>query len=148
MAAAAVATVLACSAQARAEDAGTLVTTDEAITKLLRGNTLQGTLEQTGEPWAEFYCDTGKSLYDFEENIALGKWWIAHDQVCFSYDWSHYQHVQCFDLYAEPDGGLTFMAKGDSDTPALTFHSGPPVAGDPNHLEQRAAHGCRPEPSV
>ena len=136
-------------AAARADDSdfGTLFTSDSAIIKLLRGNTLQGTLEQTGAPWAEFYCDTGKSLYDFEQIIALGKWWVEHDQVCFAYDWSDYRRVNCFNLYAKPDGSLTFDGKGEGDVPVLTFRSGPPVPGDPNHLAQRAARGCLPEPS-
>jgi hypothetical protein len=142
--------VLASCASARADNSGfgKRVTGDTAIVSLIRGNTLQGTLDQTGERWTEFYCDTGKSLYDFEQTIFLGKWWIEHDQVCFSYDWSDYQHVNCFDLYAQTDGSLIFDAKADDDSPAMTFRSGPPIAGDPNHLEQHASHGCRPEPSV
>jgi hypothetical protein len=30
----------------------------------------------------------------------------------------------------------------------MTFESGPPRMGDPYRLEERAEHGCFPEPSV
>jgi len=135
---------------ARADDSalGTLITDPDKITGLMRGNTLQGVLQETGERWVEFYCDSGRSLYDFEQRISLGKWWLDKGQVCFAYDWSQYEHINCFQMYRKPDGSLTFAGKDPEEGLTLTFASAPPTPGDPFHLENRAATGCRLEPSV
>ncbi|HVO03515.1 MAG TPA: hypothetical protein VMT54_15015 [Candidatus Cybelea sp.] len=129
-------------------DIGTPVTDPAAIRNVMVGNTLGGVFEETGEAWAEYYCDTGKSLYDFRGTISLGKWWVEKSQVCFTYDWSDYQHVQCFAMYEAKDRTLNLVAQDDAGARLMTFHSDPPLPGDPYHLEQRATHGCQPEPSV
>jgi hypothetical protein len=142
--------VLVSCVSARADDSafGTLVTDPEKIIGLMRGNTFQGVLQETGEPWVEFYCDSGRSLYDFEERISLGKWWLDKGEVCFAYDWSKYEHVNCFQMYTKTDGSLTFAGTDTDEGLTLTFHSAPPTPGDPFHLEKRAATGCQLEPSV
>lgn len=127
---------------------GMPMTDPAAITKVMSGNTLEGVYAETGETWAEYYCDSGKSLYDFRGGISLGKWWVQDAQVCFSYDWSAYQHVQCFEMFTKQDGATTFVALDNAGAPIMTFRSGPPQPGDPFHMEQRAARGCQPEPSV
>jgi hypothetical protein len=128
-------------------DLGTAVP-DADIGKRMTGNTFSGVYKETGEVWAEYYCDTGKSLYDFRGRISLGKWWVLNDQVCFTYDWSGYKHIQCFAMYAKPDGRLTLVGKDPESGGTMTFQSDAPRAGDPYHMEERAAHGCFPEPSV
>jgi len=135
---------------ARAADAdlGTPITTTAEIETLMTGNTLDGVFEETGEFWVEYYCESGKSLYDFRNRISLGKWWVENAQVCFSYDWSNYQHAQCFALYQRKDRALSLVAVDKDGARLMTFRSNQPVPGDPYHLEERAPHGCRPEPSV
>jgi hypothetical protein len=134
---------------ATADDAPSLgrpITDPVEITRHMAGNTLSGVLEETGENWAEFYCDTGRSLYAFG-GINLGKWWIADGKVCFAYEYNDYRLPRCFDMFGKPDGSLSFRGIDDAGQP-MTFLSGPPVPGDPFHLEQRAVHGCALEPSV
>jgi hypothetical protein len=140
--------LLQAPAQAAEPDLGTAITDPAQIRALMTGNTLGGVFEQTGEPWAEYYCDTGKSLYDFHNRISLGKWWVERQQVCFTYDWSQYQHVQCFAMFERKDRGLSLVAQDVDTGEIMTFSSQPPIAGDPYHLEQRAVQGCRPQPSV
>jgi hypothetical protein len=149
-AAAVVAAVLASCALAQADDSGLgiPVTDPDKIASLMRGNTFQGVLQETGEPWVEFYCDTGRSLYDFQKRISLGKWWLDKGQVCFAYDWSNYEQSACFQLYVETDGSLNLVTKSKVDGSTNTFHSAPPEPGDRFQLEKRAAYGCQLEPSV
>jgi hypothetical protein len=115
------------------------------ITQRMAGNTLSGVLQETGESWVEYYCDTGRSLYEFG-GINLGKWWVKSGRVCFSYEYNDYQDPICFDMYGKPDGSVAFFTRDRGGT--TTFISGPPVHGDPYHLEERAVHGCALEPSV
>ena len=129
-------------------DLGAVVSDPAQIRALMVGNTLGGTYEETGESWAEYYCDSGKSLYDFRGEIFLGKWWLEGSAVCFSYAWSNYQHAQCFAVMQRADRALALVAEDGSGVRVMTFRSDPPLPGDPDHLEQRATHGCRPEPSV
>jgi hypothetical protein len=145
-----VAGLLTSGVPARADDdaLGTPVIDPGKITSLMRGNTLRGVLQETGQKWVEFYCDSGRSLYDFDDRISLGKWWLDQDQICFTYDWSNYEHTQCFQMYAEADGSLNMVGKDVDDGSPMTFHSDPPEPGDPAHLEKRAAYGCQLEPSV
>ena len=133
---------------AEADDADAPISDPQKITTLMRGNTFHGVFIETGEPWVEFYCDSGRSLYDYKGRISLGKWWLDQSQICFSYDWSKYQHVQCFQMYAELDGSLDLIGISTYDGSLMTFHSAPPEAGDPFKLEKRAAYGCQLEPSV
>jgi hypothetical protein len=122
------------------------ITDPAQITAQLAGNTLSGVLKETGETWVEFYCDTGRSLYEFG-GINLGKWWTADGKVCFAYEYNDYQLPRCFAMYGKSDGSLIFIGQDDSGQP-MTFISGPPVPGDPFNLEERAVHGCALEPSV
>ncbi len=134
---------------AGAEDAqplGRLITDPAEITQHMAGNTLSGVLLETGTPWTEFYCDTGRSLYEFGE-IARGKWWIETGKVCFSYEYDDYKRPICFDMYSKSDGYLAFFGHDDTGQP-MTFLSRPPVHGDPMRLEERAKNGCALEPSV
>ena len=134
---------------AAADDVASLgqpITDPEAITAHMAGNTLSGVLKETGETWAEFYCDTGRSLYEFG-GINLGKWWTADGKVCFAYEYDDYQRPICFEMYGKADGSLAFFGHDDTGQP-MTFISAPPVHGDPFHLEERALHGCALEPSV
>jgi hypothetical protein len=134
---------------ARADEAGPLgapITDPTEITRHMAGNTLSGVLKETGENWVEFYCDTGRSLYEFG-GINLGKWWTENGKVCFAYEYNDYQLPRCFEMFAKPDGSLAFSGTDDAGG-SLTFLSGPPVHGDPFHLEERAVHGCALEPSV
>src|SRR5689334_4610415 len=53
---------------AKADDTAALghpITDPVEITRHMAGNTLSGVLKETGESWVEFYCDTGRSLYEF-----------------------------------------------------------------------------------
>ena len=137
------------TALAAADDAPSLgqpITDPAEIMDRMAGNTLSGVLKETGTPWAEFYCDTGRSLYEFGD-ISRGKWWTEKGKVCFAYEYNAYQRPRCFDLFGKPDGSLAFFAHDDAGEP-MTFVSGPPVHGDPLHLEERAFHGCALEPSV
>jgi hypothetical protein len=134
---------------AAADDAQALgqpITDPAEITAQMAGNTLSGVLKETGETWVEFYCDTGRSLYEFG-GINLGKWWTADGKVCFAYEYNDYRQPRCFAMFGKADGSLTFIGHDDSGQP-MTFISGPPVPGDPFHLEERAVHGCALEPSV
>ncbi len=134
---------------ATAEDApplGEPITSSAEITSRMAGNTLSGVLKETGESWTEFYCDSGRSLYEFG-GINLGKWWTKDGKVCFAYEYNDYQQPRCFDMFGKSDGSLAFSGTDDAGGP-LTFLSGPPVPGDPHHLEERALHGCALEPSV
>jgi len=134
---------------ASADDTAALgepITDPVEITRHMAGNTLSGVLKETGESWAEFYCDTGRSLYEFG-GINLGKWWTEGSKVCFAYEYNDYRLPRCFDMFGKPDGSLAFSGIDDSGRP-LTFLSGPAVPGDPFHLEERAVHGCALEPSV
>lgn len=138
---------------AAAEDATSLgeplgqpVTNSAEITSRMAGNTLSGVLKETGESWTEFYCDSGRSLYEFG-GINLGKWWTKDGKVCFAYEYNDYQLPRCFDMFDRSDGSLAFSGTDDAGRP-LTFLSRPPVPGDPYHLEERALHGCALEPSV
>jgi hypothetical protein len=133
---------------ARAEDPalGTPITDPAEIVGHMAGNTLSGVVKETGTPWAEYYCDSGRSLYEFGD-IALGRWWIKDGKVCFAYEYNEYQWPRCFDMYGKPDGSLSFFALDDAGEP-MTFLSHPPVRGDPLHLEERAVNGCALEPSV
>jgi hypothetical protein len=134
---------------ASADDTAALgkpITDPVEITRHMAGNTLSGVLKETGETWAEFYCDTGRSLYAFG-GINFGKWWTEGSKVCFAYEYNDYRLPRCFDMFGKPDGSLAFSGIDDSGRP-LTFLSGPPVPGDPYHLEERAVHGCALEPSV
>jgi hypothetical protein len=133
---------------ARAEDPalGTPITNPAEITNRMAGNTLSGILKETGMSWAEYYCDSGRSLYEFGD-IALGKWWTEGGKVCFAYEYNAYQLPRCFDMYGKPDGSLAFFTYDDAGQP-MTFISKPPVPGDPLHLEERAVNGCALEPSV
>src|SRR5689334_6710557 len=124
---------------------GTPITDPVEITRRMAGNTLSGVLKETGERWAEYYCDTGRSLYAFG-GINLGKWWTKSGRVCFSYEYNDYQDPICFDMYGKPDGSLAFFTRDRGDP--MTFLSAPPVHGDPFHLDARAVHGCALEPSV
>jgi hypothetical protein len=133
---------------AAADDVASLgqpITDPAEITHHMAGNTLTGVLKETGEHWAEYYCDTGRSLYAFG-GINLGKWWTESGRVCFSYEYNDYQDPICFDMYGKPDGSLAFFTRDRGGT--MTFVSEPPVPGDPFHLEERALHGCALEPSV
>jgi hypothetical protein len=137
------------TALAAADDAPSLgqpITDPTEITAHMAGNTLSGVLKETGETWVEFYCDTGRSLYQFGD-IALGKWWVEDGKVCFAYEYNDYQLPRCFAMFGKPDGSLAFLGRDDAGQP-MTFISGPPVPGDPTHLEERAVHGCALEPSV
>jgi hypothetical protein len=125
---------------------GQKITDPAEITHRMAGNTLSGVLKETGDPWVEFYCDTGRTLYEFGD-IFRGKWWTESGQICFSYEYDDYLRPICFDLYSKADGSLAFLGNDDTGQP-MTFISGPPVPGDPFHLEQRALHGCALEPSV
>jgi hypothetical protein len=134
---------------ATADDApppGTPITDPAEIKKRMAGNTLNGVVLETGSPWAEYYCDSGRSLYEFGD-IARGKWWTEAGKVCFSYEYDDYQRPICFEMFAKEGGYLVFFGHDDDGKP-LTFLSRPPVHGDPLHLEERAAHGCKLEPSV
>jgi hypothetical protein len=134
---------------ARAEEPpslGTPITDPAEIVGHMAGNTLSGIVKETGARWAEFYCDSGRSLYEFGD-IALGKWWTKDGKVCFAYEYNDYQWPRCFDMYGKPDGSLAFFAYDDAGLP-MTFISKPPVPGDPLHLEERAFNGCALEPSV
>lgn len=137
------------SFSAGAEDAVSLgqpITDPAEITAEMAGNTLSGVLKETGESWVEFYCDSGRSLYEFG-GINLGKWWSEDGKVCFAYEYNDYRFPRCFEMFGKADGSLAFLGRDDSGQP-MTFLSGPPVPGDPFHLEQRAVHGCALEPSV
>lgn len=125
---------------------GQPITDPADITAHMAGNTLSGVLKETGEGWVEFYCDSGRSLYEFG-GINLGKWWTENGQVCFAYEYNDYQFPRCFAMFGRPDGALAFLGHDDAGEP-MTFLSGPPVPGDPFHLEERAVHGCALEPSV
>jgi hypothetical protein len=134
---------------AAADEAAALgrpITDPEEITAHMAGNTLSGVLKETGENWVEFYCDSGRSLYEFG-GINLGKWWTENGEVCFAYEYNDYHFPRCFEMYGKPDGSLAFLGRDDSGQP-MTFLSSPPVPGDPFHLEERAVHGCALEPSV
>jgi hypothetical protein len=133
---------------AAAEDTASLgqpITDPAEITRHMAGNTLSGVLKETGERWAEYYCDTGRSLYAFG-GVNLGKWWTKGGRVCFSYEYNDYEDPICFDMYGKPDGSFAFFTRDRGDP--MTFVSAPPIHGDPFHLEQRAVHGCALEPSV
>lgn len=137
------------TALAAADDASPLgqrITDPAEITGRMAGNTLSGIVRETGENWAEYYCDTGRSLYEFG-GIARGKWWTASGKVCFSYEYDDYKRPVCFELFGRTDGSLAFLGR-DPGGRAITFLSHPPVRGDPLHLEERAVHGCALEPSV
>src|SRR5690242_4493434 len=113
---------------ATADDAPSLgqpITDPVEITRHMAGNTLSGVLKETGENWVEFYCDTGRSLYEFG-GINLGKWWTEGGAVCFAYEYNDYQLPRCFKMFAKPDGSLAFSGTDDAGGP-LTFLSGPPV---------------------
>lgn len=125
---------------------GQPITDPAEITRRMAGNTLSGVLLETGTPWAEYYCDTGRSLYEFGD-IARGKWWTESGKVCFSYEYDDYKRPVCFALFGKAEGYLVFYGLDDDGSPR-TFLSRPPVHGDPLHLEERAAHGCALEPSV
>jgi hypothetical protein len=134
---------------AAADDAASLgqpITDPNEITSRMAGNTLSGVLKETGESWVEFYCDTGRSLYEFG-GINRGKWWTESGKVCFSYEYDDYRRPICFAMYGKADGSLAFFGHDDTGQP-MTFISRPPVSGDPFHLEQRAVQGCALEPSV
>jgi len=134
---------------ARAEDPpspGEPITDPAEITRRMAGNTLSGVVLETGTPWAEYYCDTGRSLYEFGD-IARGKWWTEAGKVCFSYEYDDYQRPVCFEMYGKAGGYLVFYGTDDFGAPR-TFLSRPPVRGDPLHLEERAVQGCALEPSV
>jgi hypothetical protein len=134
---------------AQAEDPAPLgepITDPTEITSRMAGNTLSGVLLETGDLWTEYYCDTGRSLYEFGA-IARGKWWVEAGKVCFAYEYNDYQRPGCFVMYAKADGYLVFYGRDDAGAPE-TFLSRPPVHGDPLHLEERAMHGCALEPSV
>jgi hypothetical protein len=134
---------------ARAEDPvplGEPITDPAEITSRMAGNTLSGVLLETGTPWAEYYCDTGRSLYEFGD-IARGKWWIEAGKVCFSYEYDDYQRPVCFELFGKAGGYLVFFGHDDTGQPR-TFLSRPPMPGDPLNLEGRAVNGCALEPSV
>jgi hypothetical protein len=136
------------TASAAADDTASLgapITDPAEIAHRMAGNTLKGILKETGRHWAEYYCDTGRSLYAFG-GISLGKWWTENGRVCFAYEDDNYRHPICFSMYAKPDGSLTFFTRDFGGT--MTFISRPPVPGDPLHLEERAPHGCALEPSV
>jgi hypothetical protein len=134
------------AAAADSPSLGLPITDPGAITAQMAGNTLSGVLKETGETWVEFYCDTGRSLYQFG-GINLGKWWTADGKVCFAYEYNDYRFPRCFEMFGKPDGSLAFLGHDDSGQ-AMTFLSSPPVPGDPFHLEERAVHGCALEPSV
>jgi hypothetical protein len=125
---------------------GQPITDPAEITNRMAGNTLSGIVMETGTPWAEFYCDTGRSLYEFG-NIARGKWWTEDGKVCFAYEYDDYKRPICFKMFGKTDGSLSFVGRDDAGQPT-TFLSRPPVRGDPLHLEERAVHGCALEPSV
>jgi hypothetical protein len=134
---------------ARAEDPAPLgepITDPAEITSRMAGNTLSGVLLETGRLWTEYYCDTGRSLYEFGD-IARGKWWTEAGKVCFAYEYDDYKRPICFEMFAKAGGYIVFSGHDDDGQP-LTFLSRPPVHGDPLHLEERAAHGCALEPSV
>ena len=133
----------------RAEDPAPLgepVTDPAEISSRMAGNTLSGVLLETGMTWAEYYCDTGRSLYEFGD-IAKGKWWTEAGKVCFAYEYDDYKRPVCFDMYTKAGGYLVFYGHDDTGAP-MTFLSRPPVHGDPLHLEERAKNGCALEPSV
>jgi hypothetical protein len=125
---------------------GEPITDPAEIKSRMAGNTLSGVLLETGNLWTEYYCDSGRSLYEFGA-IARGKWWVESGKVCFSYEYDDYQRPVCFDMFAKSGGYLVFYGLDDSGAPQ-TFLSRPPVKGDPFHLEERAAQGCTLEPSV
>lgn len=128
------------------ESLGEPITDPAEITSRMAGNTLSGVLLETGDLWTEYYCDTGRSLYEFGD-IARGKWWVEAGKVCFAYEYNDYQQPACFEMYSKAEGYLVFYGHDDAGEPE-TFLSRPPVHGDPMHLEERAAHGCALEPSV
>jgi hypothetical protein len=125
---------------------GEPITDPAEIKSRMAGNTLSGVLLETGTPWSEYYCDTGRSLYEFS-GIARGKWWTEAGKVCFSYEYDDYRRPACFEMYGKAGGYLVFYGRDDSGAPR-TFLSRPPVHGDPYHLEERAVQGCALEPSV
>ena len=134
---------------AAADDPASLgqpITDPTEIVSHMAGNTLHGVLKETGTPWAEYYCDTGRSLYEFG-GIARGKWWTAGGKVCFAYEYDNYQRPICFEMFGKDDGSLAFFGHDDTGQP-MTFISAPPVHGDPMHLEERAVQGCTLGPSV
>jgi hypothetical protein len=135
-----------CATADEASSLGQPITDPAEITAHMAGNTLSGVLKETGEDWVEFYCDTGRSLYEFGD-IALGKWWTEAGKVGFAYEYNDYRFPRCFEMFGRPDGSLAFLGHDDAGGP-MTFLSGPPVHGDPFHLEERAVHGCALEPSV
>lgn len=117
------------------------------IERVLLGNTLSGTMQETGQYWVEYYCATGKSIYYFDHHITLGKWRLDGDRVCFRYDWDAYAYEGCYQMFMAGDRSLTMVKVPDAVPPA-TFISGPPRPGDPLDLESQAHNGCKPEPSV
>ncbi len=99
-------------------------------------------LQETGEPWTEFYCDSGRSLYEFG-GINLGKWWTEDGKVCFAYEYNDYRLPRCFDMFGKADGSLAFLGhrrwRPADDLPRAR----PPVHRRSDcHLEERAVHGC------
>lgn len=128
---------------------GALVSDPAEIKHLLVGNTLSGTMKETGKYWVEFYCATGKSIYYFDHQITLGKWQMRNDgRVCFRYDWDAYQYEGCYKLFEGGDRSLTWVKSNIPPDAPATFISGLPKPGDPLKLESQAHNGCTPEPSV
>lgn len=139
------------SIAAKAQDGGhgALVSDPARIKQLLLGNTLYGTMKETGKHWVEFYCATGKSIYYFDHQITLGKWRMREDgQVCFRYDWDAYAYEGCYQLFEDGARSLTWVKTNDLPQDPATFISGLPKLGDPLKLESQAHNGCKPEPSV
>jgi len=138
-------------AEAQADDTaqyGSKVAEPARIKQTMIGNTFGGVLDQTGQDWVEYYCDSGKSLFLIDNKLMLGKWWLKASKVCFTYEADGYNHPECFDMYQKADRSITWVGFDKVNQRVMTFQSNPPLAGDPNHLEQRAARGCQPEPSV
>jgi hypothetical protein len=139
------------SGDAQADDTsqyGTKVTDVAQIKDTMIGSTFGGVLEQTGQDWLEYYCDSGKSLFLIDNELMLGKWWLEESKVCFTYAADGYNHPECFDMYQMADRSISWVGFDKVNQQVMTFRSNPPVPGDPNHLQQRAARGCQPEPSA
>ncbi|HVO03516.1 MAG TPA: hypothetical protein VMT54_15020 [Candidatus Cybelea sp.] len=140
--------LLSTSTRADDSDLGAPVTGADALTKLVTGNTVGGTVDGYGDTWAEFFCSTGRTIYAQGDHLDRGKWWVAHGELCFSYDDTDYQEVMCFDTYAKPDGRLAFVSRTPDGHRDLVFRSDPPVHGDRFRLNERTSDGCHANPSA
>jgi hypothetical protein len=134
---------------ARADDSdyGAAVTDAATIMRLVTGHTLSGTIDMVNHPWAEYFCNTGTSVYVELDEVSRGNWRVKNGKLCFTYDTSHYQDELCFDAYAKPDGHLTFVDR-HIGPPYPVFRSDRPIAGDPYNLARLTADNCHGGPGV